>query len=93
MTPEQLADLVPTQVYPLMRGDLGHHPRFRPATMDGALHCTRAAYESLSQRGAGAIVNQSSAAIWMPTGVFSITKVVTGRVFPVDRGQVTCPCS
>jgi NAD(P)-dependent dehydrogenase (short-subunit alcohol dehydrogenase family) len=43
--------------------------------MNGALHCTRACYRSMRERGGGAIVNQSSTAAWMATGFYGVAKL------------------
>jgi NAD(P)-dependent dehydrogenase (short-subunit alcohol dehydrogenase family) len=58
----------------LITVDLDYYNRFMSVNMNGALHCTRACYESMAARGGGAIVNQSSTAAWMPGGYYSLAK-------------------
>jgi NAD(P)-dependent dehydrogenase (short-subunit alcohol dehydrogenase family) len=43
--------------------------------MNGCLLATRAVYESMVERGGGAIVNQSSSAAWMGAGYYGIAKL------------------
>ncbi len=62
------------QIESLMKVDLAYYRSFMRVNMDGALHCTRAVYPSMSEGGGGAIVNQSSTAAWMPAGFYSISK-------------------
>jgi NAD(P)-dependent dehydrogenase (short-subunit alcohol dehydrogenase family) len=58
----------------LMDVDLEYYNRIIATNLNGALHCTRACYAAMEQRGGGAIVNQSSTAAWMPGGYYSIAK-------------------
>jgi NAD(P)-dependent dehydrogenase (short-subunit alcohol dehydrogenase family) len=62
------------QIESLMKVDLGYYRRFMSVNQDGALHCARACYQHIGQRGGGAIVNQSSTAAWMAGGFYSIAK-------------------
>ncbi|MFJ6573986.1 SDR family oxidoreductase [Streptomyces sp. NPDC091292] len=58
----------------LLTVDADYYNRFLAVNMNGALHCTRACYESMAERGGGSIVNQSSTAAWMAGGYYSIAK-------------------
>jgi NAD(P)-dependent dehydrogenase (short-subunit alcohol dehydrogenase family) len=58
----------------LMAVDMDYYYRFMAVNQYGALHCTRACYDSMVERGGGAIVNQSSTAAWMAGGYYSIAK-------------------
>ena len=58
----------------LLTVDLDYYNRFMQVNQNGALHCTRACYKSMIERGGGAIVNQSSTAAWMAGGYYSIGK-------------------
>jgi 3-oxoacyl-[acyl-carrier protein] reductase len=49
--------------------------RFFAVNMTGALLATRAVWESMKERGGGAIVNQSSTAAWMGAGYYGIAKL------------------
>ncbi len=49
--------------------------RFMRVNVNGALLATRAVYESMTERGGGAIVNQSSTAAWMAAGYYGIAKL------------------
>jgi NAD(P)-dependent dehydrogenase (short-subunit alcohol dehydrogenase family) len=62
------------QIESLMKVDLGYYTRFMNVNANGALHCTRACYQHMAERGGGAIVNQSSTAAWMAGGFYSIAK-------------------
>ncbi|WBB61254.1 SDR family oxidoreductase [Streptomyces sp. WMMC500] len=59
---------------PLLTVDLDYYYRFLSVNLNGALHCARACYPSMAERGGGAIVNQSSTAAWMAGGYYSIAK-------------------
>jgi 3-oxoacyl-[acyl-carrier protein] reductase len=54
---------------------LDYWNRFFAVNMTGALLATRAVWESMKERGGGAIVNQSSTAAWMGGGYYSIAKL------------------
>jgi 3-oxoacyl-[acyl-carrier protein] reductase len=45
--------------------------------VDGALLMTRACYGSMTERGGGSIVNQSSTAAWMGVGYYGMSKLST----------------
>jgi NAD(P)-dependent dehydrogenase (short-subunit alcohol dehydrogenase family) len=62
------------RVEPLISVDLEYYSRFMSVNQNGALHCARACYASMVERGGGAIVNQSSTAAWMAGGYYSIAK-------------------
>lgn len=59
----------------LLTVDWDYYRRFMGVNMDGALLCTRACYRSMSERGGGAIVNQSSTAAWLYAGYYGLAKV------------------
>ena len=59
----------------LLTVDWDYYRRFMGVNMDGALLCTRACYGSMSARGGGAIVNQSSTAAWMGVGYYGLAKL------------------
>lgn len=58
----------------LLRVDLEYYRHFMRVNLDGALHCTRACWRAMRDRGGGAIVNQSSTAAWMAAGYYSLAK-------------------
>lgn len=68
------------QIESLLKVDLGYYRRFMSVNMDGALHCARAVYRSMRDRGGGAIVNQSSTAAWMAGGFYSIAKAAVNSM-------------
>ncbi len=59
----------------LLRVDWQYYKNFMNVNMDGALHCTRACFRSMRERGGGAIVNQSSTAAWMGVGYYGLAKL------------------
>lgn len=59
----------------LISVDLDYYRRFIDVNMHGVLHCARACYPSMQERGGGAIVNQSSTAAWMGAGYYGLAKV------------------
>ena len=59
---------------PIISVDLEYYNRIMSVNMNGVLHCSRACFRSMSERGGGAIVNQSSTAAWMAGGYYSIAK-------------------
>jgi 3-oxoacyl-[acyl-carrier protein] reductase len=63
------------QIAPLITVDWEYYKRFMDVNMNGALLCVRACYESMAQRGGGAIVNQSSTAAWMSIGYYGVAKL------------------
>ena len=58
----------------MLQVDWTYYKKFMDINMDGALLCTRACYGSMSQRGGGSIVNQSSTAAWMGVGYYGLAK-------------------
>jgi NAD(P)-dependent dehydrogenase (short-subunit alcohol dehydrogenase family) len=65
---------------PLLGVDWDYYKRFMDVNMNGALLCTRACYESMVQRGGGAIVNQSSTAAWMAAGYYGVAKLALNGI-------------
>lgn len=65
---------------PLLGVDWGYYQRFMSVNMNGALLCVRACYESMAERGGGAIVNQSSTAAWMAAGYYGIAKLALNGI-------------
>jgi NAD(P)-dependent dehydrogenase (short-subunit alcohol dehydrogenase family) len=63
------------KIAPLIKIDWDYYTKFMEVNMNGALHCTRACYRSMRERGGGAIVNQSSTAAWMATGFYGVAKL------------------
>jgi NAD(P)-dependent dehydrogenase (short-subunit alcohol dehydrogenase family) len=59
----------------LLTVDWDYYQRFMAVNMNGALLCTRAVVQSMTDRGGGAIVNQSSTAAWMGAGYYGIAKL------------------
>jgi 3-oxoacyl-[acyl-carrier protein] reductase len=59
----------------LLRVDWDYYQHFMNVNMNGALLCTRACYQSMRERGGGAIVNQSSTASWMGAGYYGLAKL------------------
>jgi 3-oxoacyl-[acyl-carrier protein] reductase len=59
----------------LVTVDWDYYKRFMGVNMDGALLCTRACLETMTARGGGAIVNQSSTAAWLYSGFYGLAKV------------------
>ncbi|HWB68223.1 MAG TPA: SDR family oxidoreductase [Mycobacteriales bacterium] len=55
--------------------DWDYYRRFMSVNLDGALLCTRAVLPAMQDRGAGAIVNQSSTAAWTYSGFYGLAKV------------------
>jgi NAD(P)-dependent dehydrogenase (short-subunit alcohol dehydrogenase family) len=68
------------QIESLMKVDLAYYQRFMAVNMNGALHCIRAVYQGMHERGGGAIVNQSSTAAWMAGGFYSIAKTAVNAL-------------
>jgi 3-oxoacyl-[acyl-carrier protein] reductase len=58
----------------LLTVDWGYLERFLAVNLSGALVCTRACYPSMSERGGGAIVNQSSTAAYLYAGYYGWAK-------------------
>ena len=53
------------EIHSMLDMPIDYWDRFMRVNMTGALLATRAVYESMTQRGGGSIVNQSSSAAWM----------------------------
>jgi NAD(P)-dependent dehydrogenase (short-subunit alcohol dehydrogenase family) len=58
----------------LLTVDWEYLQRFLAVNLTGALVCTRACYRSMSERGGGAIVNQSSTAAYLYAGYYGWAK-------------------
>jgi 3-oxoacyl-[acyl-carrier protein] reductase len=58
----------------LLTVDWEYLQRFLAVNLTGALVCTRACYPSMSERGGGAIVNQSSTAAYLYAGYYGWAK-------------------
>jgi len=58
----------------LLTVDWDYLERFLAVNLTGALVCTRACYSSMSERGGGAIVNQSSTAAYLYAGYYGWAK-------------------
>lgn len=63
------------EMHSLLTVPVDYYQRFMAVNMNGALLATRAVWESMAERGGGAIVNQSSAAAWMGGGYYGIAKL------------------
>lgn len=59
----------------LLKVDWDYYQRFMAVNMNGALLCARAVYRSMTKRGGGAIVNQSSTAAYMGAGYYGMAKL------------------
>ena len=64
----------------LLEVDFEYYQHFMNVNLNGALRCTRACWPSMSERGGGAIVNQSSTAAWMAVGYYSIAKAAVNSL-------------
>jgi len=63
------------KIAPLVEIDWSYYLHFININMHGALIVARAAYQSMLNRGGGAIVNQSSTAAWMGYNLYSLPKL------------------
>ncbi len=55
--------------------DYGYLEKFMRVNLLGVLHCTRSVMASMTERGGGAVVNQSSTAAWMGiSGFYGLAK-------------------
>ncbi|MFQ5512864.1 MAG: SDR family oxidoreductase [Myxococcota bacterium] len=63
------------ELHSLLTVPLDYYKHFMAVNMDGALLVTRALWQSMAERGGGAIVNQSSTAAWMGAGYYGIAKL------------------
>jgi len=68
------------EIAPLVAVDWDYYKRFMDVNMNGALLCVRACFESMMNRGGGAIVNQSSTAAWMGIGFYGIAKLALNGI-------------
>jgi len=59
---------------------LDYWNKFFAVNMTGVLLATRAVWESMKERGGGAIVNQSSTAAWMGAGYYGIAKLAVNGI-------------
>jgi len=59
----------------LLSVPMDYYDRFMAVNQTGCLLVTRALYESMAERGGGAIVNQSSTAAYMGAGYYGIAKL------------------
>ncbi|MBA0126930.1 SDR family oxidoreductase [Haloechinothrix sp. YIM 98757] len=59
----------------LLTVDWAYYKKFMSVNFDGALLCTRAVAPYITERGGGAIVNQSSTAAWVYSGFYGLAKV------------------
>ncbi len=64
----------------LLEVDFAYYQHFMNVNLNGALRCTRACYQSMAERGGGAVVNQSSTAAWMAVGYYSIAKAAVNSL-------------
>lgn len=63
------------EMHSMLDMPMDYWDRFMRVNVNGALLATRAVYESMTERGGGAIVNQSSTAAWMAAGYYGIAKL------------------
>jgi NAD(P)-dependent dehydrogenase (short-subunit alcohol dehydrogenase family) len=63
------------ELHSLLTVPLDYYEKFMAVNQTGPLLVTRALYESMVERGGGAIVNQSSTAAWMGAGYYGIAKL------------------
>ncbi len=63
------------ELHSLLTVPMDYYDKFMAVNMTGALLATRAVYQSMIERGGGAIVNQSSTAAWMGAGYYGIAKL------------------
>ena len=68
------------EMHSLLTVPLGYYERFMAVNQTGPLLVTRAVYQSMAERGGGAIVNQSSTAAWMGAGYSGIAKLALHAV-------------
>jgi NAD(P)-dependent dehydrogenase (short-subunit alcohol dehydrogenase family) len=64
----------------LLEVEFDYYQHFVNVNLHGALRCTRACYQSMAERGGGAIVNQSSTAAWMAVGYYSVAKAAVNSL-------------
>lgn len=63
------------EMHSLLTVPLDYYQRFMAVNQTGPLLVTRAVYQSMVERGGGAIINQSSTAAWMGAGYYGIAKL------------------
>ncbi len=63
------------EMHSLLTVPVDYYKKFMSVNMDGCLLATRGVYQSMVERGGGAILNQSSAAAWMGAGYYGIAKL------------------
>lgn len=63
------------ELHGLLTVPMDYYERFMAVNQTGCILVTRAVYESMVERGGGAIVNQSSTAAWMGAGYYGIAKL------------------
>ncbi|TFH23042.1 MAG: SDR family oxidoreductase [Myxococcales bacterium] len=63
------------ELHSMLTMPMDYYEKFMAVNMTGALLATRAVYESMIERGGGAIINQSSTAAWMGAGYYGIAKL------------------
>jgi NAD(P)-dependent dehydrogenase (short-subunit alcohol dehydrogenase family) len=63
------------ELHSLLTIPMDYYEKFMAVNQTGCLLATRGVYESMIERGGGAIVNQSSAAAWMGAGYYGIAKL------------------
>jgi 3-oxoacyl-[acyl-carrier protein] reductase len=63
------------ELHSLLTVPLDYYKKFMAVNMDGCLLATRGVYQSMLERGGGAIINQSSTAAWMGAGYYGIAKL------------------
>lgn len=63
------------EMHSMLTVPMSYYERFMAVNQTGPLLVTRAVYESMAERGGGAIVNQSSTAAWMGAGYYGIAKL------------------
>jgi NAD(P)-dependent dehydrogenase (short-subunit alcohol dehydrogenase family) len=63
------------EMHSLLTVPLDYYEKFMAVNQTGPLLVTRAVYDSMVERGGGAIINQSSTAAWMGAGYYGIAKL------------------
>jgi NAD(P)-dependent dehydrogenase (short-subunit alcohol dehydrogenase family) len=63
------------ELHSLLTVPMDYYEKFMSVNQTGCLLATRGVYQSMIERGGGAIVNQSSAAAWMGVGYYGIAKL------------------
>jgi NAD(P)-dependent dehydrogenase (short-subunit alcohol dehydrogenase family) len=63
------------ELHSLLAVPMDYYEKFMSVNQTGCLLATRGVYQSMIERGGGAIVNQSSAAAWMGVGYYGIAKL------------------